>query len=818
MAISEHTLETLEFPRIREQLARYTAFSASRELALALVPATECAEVERRLRQTSEARHMLDEHPETTIGGARDIRSLAQRAARGGALEASDMLDIMGTLGSMRRLRGLLGKLSPEIYPLLYDYIEYFPHLPALEDAIADAIDEDGTVRDNATPTLGRLRSEIATTAARMQERLHNLVHAQKFEGVLQEALVTVRNGRYVVPVKAEHRRAVPGLVHDQSASGATLYIEPMAVVEMNNRLRKLQLDEEQEVARILAELSQQVGSASEPIISGVGALAELDLAFAQAHYALALRCVEPQLAPPCGAEQPSAVGGGGGDNAPLVLRQARHPLLNQQTVVPINVWMGAEFRLLLMTGPNTGGKTVALKTVGLLALMAQAGLHIPARSPSRLPVFSHIFSDIGDEQSIEQSLSTFSSHMRTIIHMLRELDTVEEGAEQFPSLVLLDEIGAGTDPVEGSALARAIMEHLLERGCMGMITTHYAELKAFAYNTPGIQNASVEFDAATLAPTYELAIGLPGRSNALAIAARLGLDPAIVERAGSSINQETLRIEGLLEDIHHKREAATAEMQRAEELRRDAEKYRDRLSHEMELFEDTRQEKLDQAMREVQAELREARAELYHMRKELRSEREARQKFQESEQHIQQVEAQVRAVERRQRSARGEVPGEEAPPPPLQPGDKVLVRSIGLTGEIVAIDEQDEMADVQVGGFRVKAGLPELRREKQGDRQPDPPPYQQQRSVSLPPAPDVSMSFDMRGCRTAEVPDLLDPYLNDAYMANLPQVRIIHGKGSGALRQVVHSFLRSHPLVKSFSGGGKDGGEGVTVANLVER
>ncbi|NJN68733.1 MAG: hypothetical protein HC884_19540, partial [Chloroflexaceae bacterium] len=706
------------------------------------------------------------------------------------------------------------------------------PQLADVEQDIARTISDEGTVLDSASPDLSRLRSEVQTATARMQDRLHHLVSSSRFEGILQEAIITVRNGRYVVPVKAGHRRALPGLVHDQSSSGATLYIEPMAVVELNNRLRELQLAEEQEVSRILTALSARVGREASDITRGVETLALLDLLFAQARYATDLRAMEPELA---GMGKGLALAGGereAGDEPsppcaapsfPLYLKEARHPLLDQRTVVPVDVWLGDEFQLLLITGPNTGGKTVALKTVGLLALMAQAGLHLPVRAPSRLPVFAHIFADIGDEQSIEQNLSTFSSHMTTIIRTLAEIErNPPRSSAALPhTLVLLDEIGAGTDPVEGAALARAIIERLRERNCLGIITTHYAELKAFAYNTPGVQNASVEFDEATLAPTYELTIGLPGRSNALAIAARLGLDPALVERASSMMTHETLRIEGLLEDIHRKREHATAELQRAEEIRNDAEKYRERWSREMRAFEETRQEQLEKVLRSVEDEIREARAELHRLRKEVRGEpalHPSRQKIQESEQRLQHIATQV------ERASQKAQPAPSAEPAPLQVGDTVRVRSIGLTGEIVAFDAEDETVEVQVGGFRVKADRRELCAEQDGRRsrhRDEPSSFASpapSRSVAIPAAPDVSMTLDMRGWRTSDAAPALERYLNDAYLASLPYVRLIHGRGSGALRKVVHAFLRSHPLVTSFDSGGKDGGEGVTVARLVER
>ncbi len=836
MTIAEQTLEILEFLKIREHLARYTSFAASRELALTLLPATEPATVRQRLHLTSEARRLLDEHPQTTIGGARDVREAVRLAGRGGILEASTFLEIGNTLRSIRQLRSLLLKLDAEIYPLLSNLASELPLNTALEDAIERTIDDNGDVLDHASPQLGRLRRQIRVAGSRLQERLHAMVASGQYASVLQEALVTVRDGRYVLPVKADKRRALPGLVHDQSASGATLYIEPMAVVELNNEWREAQLAEQQEVQRVLAALSQQVGGAAEELVAGVETLALLDLALAQAKYAQALRCVAPRIIDgrqP--APIPSAEDALSDRSEPLLLTAARHPLLNQETVVPIDVWLGSDFRLLLITGPNTGGKTVALKTVGLLALMAQAGLHIPAREPSRLPVFTQVFADIGDEQSIEQSLSTFSSHMTNIIRILGAIDNPATSADwerrqpdttPLPdTLVLLDELGAGTDPVEGAALARAISERLLDRGCLAICTTHYAELKAFAHNTPGIQNASVEFDVETLAPTYRLTIGLPGRSNALAIASRLGLAPDLIEAARSTITGEEVQIEHLLSTIRAERETAAAERQRAEELRADAEKYRERHAEALRELETSLQEQVDEANRALEHELRAVRGEMRRLRDESRSASVSRQWAQEAEQRIQELRAQAEVTGKNilapfAQSTDTTATGEQAPRP-LRVGDPVQVRSLGLNGEILAIDEEDETAEVQVGGFRVEVELNELRREKDGksrDTAESPTSRPAASTKSLPPMPEVSMDFDMRGWRAAEVPDKLDRYLNDAYLAGLPSVRIIHGKGSGTLRQVVRDMLGQHRLVKSFGGGGADGGEGVTVAQLTER
>jgi DNA mismatch repair protein MutS2 len=833
VAIAFQTLETLEFPKVRQHLARYTAFSVSREMALTLMPSVDPVDVRRRLRLTDEARRLLDDMPDLTIGGARDVRSAAGLARRGGVCDAATLLVIVATLASARRLRAALLKLDPENFPLLREIAADLPLLPAIEEAITRAIGDDGQVLDSASAKLARLRAEVRTAFNRLQEKLHNLIMSHG--DALQEPIITVRNGRYVIPVKASHRRAVRGLVHDQSASGATLYIEPLTVVDLNNAWRELQLAEQAEVERILAELSAQVGDHADAIVTGVEALATLDLAFAMARYAVAMRCAMPEIvdAPPSP------------DGPLLLLTAARHPLIDPQQVAPIDMRLGGSFRMLLITGPNTGGKTVALKTTGLLALMAQAGMHLPASQPSRLPVFKQIFADIGDEQSIEQSLSTFSSHMTNIIRILRALEEaqdaedagrplLEHGAEQSsngrltdadampePALVLLDELGAGTDPVEGSALARAIIERLLELGVLGVATTHYAELKAFAYATPGVENASVEFDVETLAPTYKLTIGLPGRSNALAIAARLGLSPVLIERARASMARQDVQVEDLLAGIHRERDAAAAELQRATEVRVDAEKYRERLAAELREFEARRNEAWQTARDEIEAELRQARSEVRRLRDEFRSVSVSRQWLEEAERRLQETRASLPETPPGKPAERAATTIVEQDTRPLQPGDAVRVRSVGLTGEILSIDEEEQTAEVQVGGFRMQANLAELTREKRSDGKEgqSPRPAYESRGTSIPAPRDVSLELDMRGWRAADVRDRLDHYLNDAYLAGLPWVRVIHGKGTGALRQAVRDLLKEHKLVASFSSASAaEGGEGVTIVRLQER
>ncbi len=585
------SLNTLEYPKIIERLAQETAFSASRELALALEPTSDFDEAQRRQAFTAEARRLLDLRPDAGVRGARDIRAQVKAAERGKTLSPAELLDILATTRSSAYVNRLITRLE-EGFPLLRGLAVDLPIRPQLEGRIAECISEEGEVMDSASPRLRQLRNEIRTAQQRLQERLGTLVN--EFRTALQEPIITMRSDRYVLPVRAEARGQVRGIVHDQSGSGATVFVEPLVVVEMNNRLRQLQIEEQQEVERILAELSDLVGREAPYLVLAVELLAEIDLCLAKARYASVVRGSAPKL---------NAAG-------KLNLRQARHPLLTGR-VVPIDFWLGEQARMIVITGPNTGGKTVALKTVGLLSLMAMAGLHIPAEDDSEVPVYHDVFADIGDEQSIEQSLSTFSSHMSRIVDILREATP--------DSLVLLDELGAGTDPSEGSALARAILTHLLERGVETIATTHYSELKAFAHERAGVQNASVEFDVETLSPTYRLTIGLPGRSNALAIASRLGLPSEIIERGREFLGSAGVEMESLLTNLAEERQVAADERYRLSMERAEAEYQRKELERMRRETEEERERIINAAREKARREADAAQAELARIRTQMR-------------------------------------------------------------------------------------------------------------------------------------------------------------------------------------------------------
>jgi DNA mismatch repair protein MutS2 len=828
-------LHVLEFNKILHRLAEHTSFSAGRELALGTLPTDDIRLARQWLAETSEARRLLGEHSDVHLGGVHDVRPMLPLAERGVVLLAGDLLEIRSTLLRARGLRGLLTRLEAR-FPNMADIGFRIEPVAHVADQIATVINERGEVLDSASPRLARLRGEIKVVQGRLMERLSKLISSSDTAQYLQEAIVTQRQGRYVIPLRAEFKGRIRGLIHDQSASGATLFIEPFGVVELNNEWRKLQLDEQEEIRRLLAELSDLVGREAPRIRQTVEALALLDLIIARARYADDLRASEPELVEFKEKKERrergkarATVEARGDDSEPAVprhpgstitLRRARHPLLDPDTVVPIDVYLEDDYFVILITGPNTGGKTVTLKTVGLLALMAQAGLHIPAGDGSTLSCFEMVFADIGDEQSIEQSLSTFSSHMTNIIAILEEADQ--------RSLVLLDELGAGTDPEEGSALARALLDHLVQRSVTTLATTHYSDLKVYAHSTPGVRNASVEFSVETLAPTYELSIGLPGRSNALAIATRLGLSRAIISAAEALVRPEALEADSLLHDIKNTRERLETERAQAEAARRQAEAHEKELRYRLARVEEARREVLNEARAQAQAELDEVEVEIDRLRRQLAG-------FSASG-HVpsgisthQQMLAEAQQVLAQRRKAAEPAPASvEAPVlpsqrvAPLAAGDTVWIPSLQASGQIVAIAPADQDAEVQIGSFRMRLPLGRLERRDVSQaapvgitkpkRLPTPEP-----SAGATPIPHVGLELDIRGASVEEMLPRLEKYLDDAYLGLMPWVRIIHGKGTGVLRAAVRKELSKHPLVKSFrEGEAGEGGDGVTVATMV--
>jgi DNA mismatch repair protein MutS2 len=783
-------LVTLEFPKVLARLATYASFSAGEERARALTPSTDLKEARWRLETTTEARALLDAKTDTTLGGAHDIRPQVEAAQRSATLPPPELLDVRDTLIAARNLYRTLTRLK-ERFPRLAVIAGRIQPCPDIVAEIDRCLDARGSVRDDASPELARIRREARIAHDHLQDKLQGIIGSPQNAPFLQEALITQRDGRYVIPLKADFKGRIRGIVHDMSASGATVFIEPLSVVDLNNTWRELQLAEEQEVHRILAGLSAIVAEHAEEVVQTVEALADLDLAFAKAKYADVIDAVAPDLVSLR-------------EEVTVRFLGARHPLLDAEMVVPIDVALDDEVHVVVITGPNTGGKTVSLKTVGLLTLMAQAGLHIPAKSGSALSPFEAVYADIGDEQSIEQSLSTFSSHLTNILSFIDDADE--------RSLVLLDELGAGTDPAEGAALARALLDHFRSRGAMIFVATHYPELKTYAQLTPGVCNASVEFDAETLSPTYKLSIGLPGRSNAFAIAQRLGLPRHIVEMARKLVSPDSLHAEDMLADIHSLRLQEAQARDAANAARSEADRLARQLRDRLDAIEDERQEVLAQAREEAATELETLRGEMRALRRRL-------QAAAAPVEAVSVIERDAEALEEALESEPEELEplpfAEAVSPHPIRPGDAVWVRPLNAKGSVIEIG--DEGAEVQVGPARARVKRADLEllaaTPLAEDAELASRGYHLTRSARSP-----GEQIEVRGCTVEEALEQIDRHLDAASLTGLPWVRIVHGKGTGTLRRAVREFLADHPMVSSYeSGAPNEGGEGVTIAKLVQ-
>lgn len=778
-------LERLEFDKVREILAAQASFSGGKSLALALEPSPSLREADRWQQETAEGLRLLEEHGPPPFGGMADVRPLVRRAAVGAVLSTEDLMVIADVARASRRLRDYLLEKGPGVgADVLVDLADLLGVYDRLEREVRRCIDQEGHVVDHASEKLAEIRARLRRLKQRVRERLEALVRSPQAQKYLQEPIITIRGGRYVVPVKQEHRSEIPGIVHDQSASGATLFVEPLLSVELNNEIREAEQHEASEVERILTMLSGLVAAEADSLIHTVEMAAEIDFIFAKARLASQWRAVRPRL----------------NDQGVIRLYQARHPLLTG-TVVPIDVHVGDEFSALVITGPNTGGKTVTLKTIGLFTLMAQAGLHLPAQEGSQVGAFRHVFADIGDEQSIEQSLSTFSSHMSNIVSILKKADE--------SSLVLLDELGAGTDPTEGAALAIALLEHLIERGCRTVATTHYSELKAFAYTHPGARNASVEFDVRTLRPTYRLLVGVAGTSNAFAIAARLGLDRRIIDRAQSKLDADERRVDEVIRSVEIDKSAAARDRREAEKLRERYLVLSEKYHEAFERLKASREAILDEARREAQSILARAQREAEELLGRLRKagagpalEREAaavRQSF-------------ARLARELEESERPVAPTRPPAPDPtqLRPGVTVRIRAFGQTGEVLEITGGKAL--VQAGPMRVAVDVNDLEIVRGAAAQPVAPQSSGKVSVTLEKATQLKPELDLRGLTVSEALEEVDKYLDDALLAGAPKVRIIHGKGTGALRDAIRRYLDGHPRVSEYRYAEQsEGGTGAT-------
>ena len=774
---------------MRERLARHTSFSAGREAALSLRPSSDRQTVVRRQRETAEAVHLAAARVNVPMGGISDVRPMARAAERGHMLTASELLEVGSLARATGRVRRAFARIEDET-PLLATLVRGLADLDPLHTLIRSVFNDRGEVLDSASPTLQSIRRERAEVHGRLQQRMESLVRSPAVRGALQDAIVTLREGRYVLPVRSEARSAVPGIVHDSSASGATVYVEPMAVVGLGNRWRELEAQERHEIERILREITEAVGEAADDLADAVDRLAQLDLALAKAQLADEL---DATALAERGRDVPWLVP----TPAELLLVEARHPLLDGD-VVPVTIEVGGSARALLITGPNTGGKTVALKTAGLLCVMALAGLPLPAARGSRVPVYGAVFADIGDEQSIEQSLSTFSGHMTAIIDILERADA--------GSLVLLDELGAGTDPTEGAVLAIAIVEQLVAAGVTLVATTHHSELKLYAHNHTDVANASVEFDVETLAPTYRLRIGIPGRSNALAIATRLGMPADVIEAAGAGLSSEQRDLDTVLGDLRDQLAAAEDRAERAAADRDAAEALRLDLEGQLSTLADESAQLRSDARDRVREEIRDTERLLQRVRREVESAR------------LEQAAADLERARQAAAALAPEPPPAEAPSPAVRTTDtlpapevgaRVWLRGVSVAGEALSEPNAAGEFEVQLGSLRTRVRLPQVERMETADGEVSLP-------IAMPPVPEAPEEVEVRGRRIEEGLIEVESFIDDASRAGRERVRIIHGRGTGAMRQAVRGLLDGHPLVVKYEGGGtREGGEGVTVAYL---
>jgi DNA mismatch repair protein MutS2 len=782
------SLEMLEFPRIRGILAGYASFSASRELAEALMPQRDYEQITLQLKQTAEARRLLVQERGFSIGSVTDIRDKARLASLEGILDPLSLLEVVQTLSALHELYRYLKSVAEE-YPLLWKIAEDITELRQVEKDILDCLDPAGEVLDTASPSLSAIRHQLRDTRGQILSHLEAIIKSPKGSSILQEDVITEREGRYVVLVKMENRHDFKGIVHDISNTGSTVFMEPTATVGLGNALRELVIEERREVEKVLRLLTAEVGAHSEDIARSIDIVAELDLVMAKARYAQRIKAVEPEIIEPDVIAQAS-----GKRTGFIKLVEARHPLLGNNAV-PFSLELGQDFSGLIITGPNTGGKTVTLKTIGLLILMAQAGMPIPAAAESRLTLFDGVFADIGDEQSIEQTLSTFSWHMGNVVRIIQSVTG--------KSLVLLDELGTSTDPAEGSALARAILRYFLARGTLTVATTHYSDLKAFAHATPGLRNASLEFNPATLSPTYRLTVGIPGGSNAMATAARLGIPPEIIQDARGMLTGSSQELEALLSNIME-------EKQNVALLRKDLTAERDEFAWRNAALDSELQKLKDEERKAIQdardAIVREA-AELH---KEIRQAAAELRKMKSSS-GIERARRSLSAVREQLEKDTWKTPITETPEADagiISVGDTVLVREAGLTATVLSISEETGEIEVQAGRTKMRLGLDSVSKVK-------PLPETQPPRIQ-PVGRRVPRELDLRGKRADEVEPELDVYLNDAARADMPEVRIIHGIATGTVRNIVREFLASHPLVKSFRSGERDeGGDGATVVRL---
>lgn len=795
--MNQKALETLEYKKIIAQLKREMGSAASAKLADELTPLTSEKIIKEELRSTTEAVDLIVRKGPLPTGGLYDIREALLLAKKGGSLTMRQLLEVQNVLGISSEVVAFMHDDALPELKYIGEMVDLIVEFTALEKEISRCILTEDEMADNASPKLKDIRRSIHQQNQAIKNKLSRIITSSSNKTYLQDAIVTMRDGRYVIPVKQEYRSFFPGMVHDQSKGGATLFIEPQGVVELNNKLRELEVEEQLEIARILAELSSRVAEHYREIRSNLELLTKLDFIMAKGKLSCKMHASEPKI----------------DIDGELRLISARHPLIEYKKAVPVDIRIGGDYRTLIITGPNTGGKTVSLKTAGLLVMMAQSGLHIPASHASTLPIFGEVFADIGDEQSIEQSLSTFSSHMKNIVSIIDKAS--------YDSLVLVDELGAGTDPTEGAALAIAILERFYDSGALTMATTHYNELKKYALATSGVENAAMEFDVETLTPTYRLLIGVPGKSNAFEISKKLGLSESVIERASEHIKHGDMEFENVISSIEDDKRKAAADRLDAESMRAEIEEKLKKLEEKEKAISEKRADIIAEAKREARELLRETKSAVKDVQKDLR-------KLQKSGAHTNLNTGALEKSRRKINEAEDlvsekvvkQVNSEPVSADTLKIGDRVKLLTIGQNGTILSLPDEKGNLMINIGALKVKARLQDLMLINEGkDRKPQAKSSSKYGSLLRSKSSSVSASINVMGKNLEDALADVEKYLDDVYMAGLDMVSIIHGRGGGILKDGIRQMLKRKKYVDSYGAASyNDGGEGVTIVRMKKK
>ena len=795
--MNQKALETLEYKKIIAQLKREMGSAASAKLADELTPLTSEKIIKEELRSTTEAVDLIVRKGPLPTGGLYDIREALLLAKKGGSLTMRQLLEVQNVLGISSEVVAFMHDDALPELKYIGEMVDLIVEFTALEKEISRCILTEDEMADNASPKLKDIRRNIHQQNQAIKNKLSRIITSSSNKTYLQDTIVTMRDGRYVIPVKQEYRSFFPGMVHDQSKGGATLFIEPQGVVELNNKLRELEVEEQLEIARILAELSSRVAEHYREIRSNLELLTKLDFIMAKGKLSCKMHASEPKI----------------DADGELRLISARHPLIEYKKAVPVDIRIGGDYRTLIITGPNTGGKTVSLKTAGLLVMMAQSGLHIPASHASTLPIFGEVFADIGDEQSIEQSLSTFSSHMKNIVSIIDKAS--------YDSLVLVDELGAGTDPTEGAALAIAILERFYDSGALTMATTHYNELKKYALATSGVENAAMEFDVETLTPTYRLLIGVPGKSNAFEISKKLGLSESVIERASEHIKHGDMEFENVISSIEDDKRKAAADRLDAESMRAEIEERLKKLEEKEKAISEKRADIIAEAKREARELLRETKSAVKDVQKDLRM-------LQKSGVHTNLNTGALEKSRRKINEAEDlvsekvvkQVNSEPVSADTLKIGDRVKLLTIGQNGTILSLPDEKGNLMINIGALKVKARLQDLMLINEGkDRKPQAKSSSKYGSLLRSKSSSVSASINVMGKNLEDALADVEKYLDDVYMAGLDMVSIIHGRGGGILKDGIRQMLKRKKYVDSYGAASyNDGGEGVTIVRMKKK